>query len=316
MRSGGHDTCAPVLEDPDTPREPLIGLSSGYVLRSLVWATEIDVLPLDHTARRRDGYVVVRSPTHPGHYWGNLLIADAPPGPGDRARWEARFAREFGDDPRVAHTTFCWDVTDGALGTARGEFIQHGYELEQMVGLVAGAGELRPHPRASSEVAVRPLASEEDGPDAALWQQVVQLWVDSREAVRLGEREQREFAAARHRDLRALFRAGRGDWYVALLGQTVIGSCGIVVTDGRARFQAVDTAAAHRRRGVCSRLVVDAAAHAAAHHGARRFVICADPDYHALGLYESLGFRRVERAAGVCRRPATGLVDPMTPGGG
>ena len=40
-----------------------------------------------------------------------------------------------------------------------------------------------------------------------------------------------------------------------------------------------------------------------AQHGIARFVIAADPSYHALGLYESLGFERLELVAGVCRRP-------------
>ena len=75
------------------------------------------------------------------------------------------------------------------------------------------------------------------------------------------------------------------------------------MTGARGRFQAVDTAAAHRRKSVCSRLVVEAARAAAADHGAERLVICADPDYHALGLYESLGFRPRERVAGACRPP-------------
>jgi GNAT superfamily N-acetyltransferase len=57
-----------------------------------------------------------------------------------------------------------------------------------------------------------------------------------------------------------------------------------------------------RRRGIGSRLVVEAA-HRAAERGVRHFVIAAEPDYHALGLYESLGFQRVERVAGVFRRP-------------
>jgi ribosomal protein S18 acetylase RimI-like enzyme len=79
-----------------------------------------------------------------------------------------------------------------------------------------------------------------------------------------------------------------------------------VVTDARGRFQSVDTAAGYRRRGICSRLVVEAARRTAEQHGAQRFVIAADPDYHALGLYESLGFQRKERVAGVCRQPARG----------
>jgi hypothetical protein len=95
-----------------------------------------------------------------------------------------------------------------------------------------------------------------------------------------------------------LFVDGRGAWCVALEGEDggeVVGSCGVVLTGARGRFQAVDTAQAHRRRGICSRLVVQASQMS----GAGRLVICADPDYHALGLYESFGFRRAERVAGV-----------------
>jgi ribosomal protein S18 acetylase RimI-like enzyme len=82
------------------------------------------------------------------------------------------------------------------------------------------------------------------------------------------------------------------------------------VTGGRGRFQVVDTALAYRRRGICSRLVVEAARRSTDRHGAERFVIAADPDYHALGLYESLGFRRKERVAGVCRWPRSASTSP------
>ena len=83
----------------------------------------------------------------------------------------------------------------------------------------------------------------------------------------------------------------------------VVGSCGIVVTAGRGRFQAVETAAAYRRRGICSRLVVEAARHAVEAYGAAQLVIVADATYHALGLYESLGFERREHVYGVSLWP-------------
>ena len=76
------------------------------------------------------------------------------------------------------------------------------------------------------------------------------------------------------------------------------------MTDSRARYQTVDTAAEHRRRGIATRLVVDAAAHAASHHAIDHFVIAADPDYHAIGIYESLGFERKELVVGAMRKPA------------
>jgi ribosomal protein S18 acetylase RimI-like enzyme len=277
--------------------------ADGAVPRSLVWATDIDVLPPDRVAVRRDGHVVVRSPSNPTHYFGNLLVFDDPPGPGDRRRWEAAFAAEFADEPAVRHRTFCWDRTDDALGEARAEFEAAGYDLERTVGLIAPPGDIRPHPRANHEVTIRALPPEPGSGDEPLWEQALEIQVAGRDTERFAEASYREFCRRRLGDLRDLFIAGRGAWYVALLGDEVAGSCGIVVTAGRGRFQIVDTAAAHRRRGIGSRLVVDAAQHAAATYGARRLVIAADAEYHALGIYESLGFRAVERVAAVCLPP-------------
>jgi len=277
-------------------------MSERPVPDSLVWATDIDVLAVDGIVERRDGYLVVRSPSHPEFYWGNLLLFPDPPAAGDGARWERRFEAEFGDEPGVEHVTFAWDRVDGALGAAAAEFVSRGYELEQTVGLVATAEGVRQHPRENRDVVVRTLDPDAD---QDLWDQVVELQVASRED-RFDEQAYRDFCRRRLEDRRALFRAGRGAWYAATGPgeREVLGSCGVVVTGGRGRFQAVDTAAAHRRKGICSRLVVEAANRAARLHGADRFVIAADPGYHALGLYESLGFRRTERVAGVYRVPS------------
>jgi ribosomal protein S18 acetylase RimI-like enzyme len=246
---------------------------------------------------RRDGYTVVRSPRNPAHWWGNLLLFDQPPGEGDGERWEALFEREL---PGIRHRTFAWNG-DGVVGRAQEEFGPRGYDLDESIGLAAAPADLRPHPRANRDVVVRAL--ELDGDDA-LWREVIDLQVAARDEG-LDEDEYRVFSRARLESRRELFRAGRGAWYVALDPQAgaVVATCGIVVTDGRGRYQTVDTAEPYRRRGIASRLLVDAAAHAARTYGAQQLVIVADAAYHAVGLYESLGFRRVERAFGVCRRP-------------
>ena len=269
-----------------------------------MWATDYDVLPIDHVVERRDGYLVVRSPGNPAHYWGNLLLFDDAPQHRDGERWERLFELEFGENPLVQHVTLAWDRVDGALGSAREEFVARGYELDDVVGLVADSGALLVHSRANREVVIRAL-DPQPGADRDLWDQAIELQVASRDDF-LDERTYREFLGRRLEDLRVMFRAGRGAWFVAMYPgrDEVVAACGVVVTGERGRFQAVDTAAAHRRKGISSRLVVEAAGRAAG-YGARRFVIAAEPDYHALGLYESLGFQRVERVAGVCRRPTT-----------
>jgi ribosomal protein S18 acetylase RimI-like enzyme len=276
---------------------------ASLVPRSLVWATDLDVLPLDRVVERRGGFLLVRSPGNPTHYWGNLLLFDHPPASGDAPRWEASFEQAFEGEARVRHRTFAWDRTDGARGSACDEFAARGYDLEESYGLVAGR--LAAHPRENREVAVRAL-DPAAGSDEELWDAVVEVQVAGRDEGH-AEETYRAFSRARLEDRRALFRRGRGAWYVALDPETgaVAGSCGIVVTNGRARFQAVDTAYAYRRRGVASRLLVEASRRAAADHGAERFVIVAEAGYHALGLYESLGFERREHVFGVCRWPRT-----------
>lgn len=271
--------------------------------RSLVWATSLDVLPVDRRVERRDGYLAVRSPTNPTHYWGNFLLFDQPPLKGERARWEALFDSEFGVEPEVRHRTFAWDRTDGALGAAREEFVGHGYELDESIGLVALTDRLRHHRRANRVVSVRAL-DPAIGADEQLWAAVVELQLQNRDPAQ-DKDDYRTFTQARLTDLREHFRAGHGSWYVAIdpASDEVAASCGVVVTGGRGRFQLVDTALAYRRRGICSRLVVESAQRSAAQHGAERFVMVADAGYHALGLYESLGFLREERVTGVCLWP-------------
>lgn len=281
---------------------------SHPVPRSLVWATDLDVLALDRVVERRDGYLVVRSPSNPTYHWGNLLLFDDPPAAGDGSRWQGAFEAEFDGEPLVRHQTFAWDRTDGELGRACQEFVSQGYELQETIGLLATPDQVRVHPRESRETVVRalqPCAATDD----ERWEQVVALQVASRDES-FEEAGYRDFVRRRLDDLRALFRAGRGAWYVALdpSGGEVLAGCGLVVTGGRGRFQSVDTAAQHRRRGICSRLVVEAAHRGAARYGARHLVIAADPGDHALGLYESLGFRRAEHVAGVTRLPTQAVL--------
>src|ERR1700748_448811 len=218
------------------------GVSANTVPNSLLWATDHDVLPVDHVVERRDGYLAVRSPSNPAHYWGNLLLFDDAPSPGDGKEWERLFELEFGSDPLIEHVTLAWDRVDGELGSAQEEFIARGYELEEAVGLIAEPGALPMHPRANREVVISAL-DPRPGADADLWQQAIELQVASRDD-RFEEDVYREFVGRRLEDLRVMFRAGRGAWYVATYpgSDEVVAACGVVVTGERGRFQGVDTA--------------------------------------------------------------------------
>jgi ribosomal protein S18 acetylase RimI-like enzyme len=269
-------------------------------INSLVWATDVDVLAPDHTVERRDGYWVVQSPSNPTYWWGNFLLFDDAPSVGDGERWPELFSQEFAARPEVTHCTLAWDRVDGEAGAAEHELVARGYELEWTSGLVARPDGLIEHPSASREAENRAL--DPDG-DEDLWAAVIEIQAAGGGESFGGAEYHLTFLRRRQQELRGLFRSGRGVWYVGLLDGAVVASLGIVVTDTRARFQAVETAAAYRRRGIASRLVFDAARDACAKHEIDHFVIAADPDYHAIGIYERLGFARVELVVGAMRKP-------------
>ena len=182
-------------------------MSKSTVPNALVWATDIDVMGIDRVLERRDGYLVVRSPSHPEFYWGNLLLFDEPPAAGDGPRWERWFDAEFEREPRVrASHVLLGPGRRWRSACAREEFVSRGYELEETVGLVATADVVRSHPRENRDVAVRALDLDADDD---LWDQVVELQVAARDE-HFDEQMHRDFCRQRMADKRALFRAGRG----------------------------------------------------------------------------------------------------------
>jgi GNAT superfamily N-acetyltransferase len=160
---------------------------------------------------------------------------------------------------------------------------------------------VRPHPRENREVRVHALNPEGEQ-DADLWAQVIAVQAKEPPSGTGGDYHLR-YLRDRQAGQRELFRAGRGAWFVALEGDRVVASLGIVVTAGRARYQHVDTVESHRRRGIASRLVVEAARLSSEAHQIDHFVIAADPAYHALGLYRSVGFEPVEAVSALQLNP-------------
>ena len=272
-------------------------------IRSLAFATDVDVLPEGTLLADRGEYVVVRTPSNPTFYWGNFLLFREPPRPGDRERWEALFTREQGEDGErgSSHVALAWDAVEGELGAARDEFLASGYALDEAVALSARPRELRPHARANVDVTVRML-DPRVGAEEAAWDAVVELQVAGRDPGH-EEESHRRFLRERMADRRARFRAGDGGWFVAELAGQLAAACGVIVTGTRARYQAVETAERLRRLGIARRLVYEAGCAMLERGDVRELVIVAEAGYHALALYESLGFSVRERSAGVCWWP-------------
>lgn len=277
-------------------------------VRSLALRTDLMFVSWEGQVDERDDHVVRGyTPASPDYYFGNFLIFPDPPGPGDKARWSARFRDEFRHDPRIDHVCVRWDRPDGARG-ALGEFEADGFIIDHASVLTARA--VRPPARPNRDVTLRPVRSDAD------WAAVERLQVSTSVA------SYGPFCEQWARDMVATYRrlaeAGRGGWFGAFAGDgpdaPLAADLGVFVQDGVGRFRSVETDPAFRQRGICGTLVHHAAEVAFARFGAESLVMVADPDYHAARIYESVGFAPTERLVAAYKRPVRGEpASPATP---
>ena len=260
---------------------------------SLGWRTDLIFARFDGEVVDRGNHVCVRTPPNPTFWWGNFLLFQHAPGAGDLERWMALFDEEIAArQPDARHRAFGVDVRERLVLPP--EFAAAGFALNEATVLTLVREQLlaprRPLP-AGFEFRVLELPRD----SAAVVDKQVE--VDSGRYEPVGYREFAQRQMARYA---AMQRAGLGHWFGLVAdveGRPVLAaSCGLFRDpergDGLGRFQYVSTHPAWRRRGLCTALV-----HAVCRHGFEAMdlstlVMVADPDDVAIGVYESLGYRR------------------------
>ncbi|MBV9023245.1 MAG: GNAT family N-acetyltransferase [Streptomycetaceae bacterium] len=238
-------------------------------------------------------HLVVRTPANPGYWWGNFVLFNTPPKPGDASRWTAVFTSEF---PEATHLALGVDGTDGNTGDFD-ELARLG--VITTVDSVLTATQLAPPARPATHSTIRRLTSDDD------WAQTIELRLacDGDKAL---SAEHRQFVARKLAEYRSLYAAGHGAWFGAFIDGRMRSGAGLFSDgSGLARFQNVETHPAYRRRGLASTLVHHVGQWGLHELGARTLVIVADPDYHAIRIYRALGFADTERQVGFHRTPTS-----------
>jgi GNAT superfamily N-acetyltransferase len=255
-------------------------------LKSLGFKSEQIFTSFDGLVETRGSYQVVRTPSNPNFFWGNLLIFDRAPKRGDLKSWVSLFKKEF-PDPRIYHVTCAWDVPD--VGDVS-EFLEQGYDFQPQAVLSATAV-VKP-PRFSMDLEVRCLSGDRE------WADLIELQVASAHD-NMPPGEWRKFYVSQAPRYRAMVAAGLGDWYGGFFEGRLVCALGLFHRDGLGRFQIVCTHPDFQRRGFAGTIVSAAAMRAFKELGLRELVMCADPDYHAIRIYESVGFVQRETEYGV-----------------
>ena len=262
-------------------------------ITSLGFRTDVMLLTLQGgEVDDRGDHLVVRSPRAPEFWWGNFVLFRAAPTSGDLGRWERAFSAGL---PHAAHRTFGVDAT-AADASGCAEFVAAGYDVD--CSSVLTASRLHEPPRGSAGATFRSLdLTNPRELEAAVDVQVANASPSAPPG-------HGDFLVHRMESMRALQEAGRGSWFGAFLGGRMLSGLGLF-TDGSgiARFQNVDTRPEARRRGLAGALVHHAGAHGVAEWGVTTLVIVADPGYHAIDVYRSVGFAVAETQVQLERAP-------------
>ncbi len=279
---------------------------------SLGWRSELLFARFDAQITEAAGHLVVRTPHNPTFYWGNFLLWHRAPGEADLAPWLHRFEQAIsGPQPASRHVAFGLDVPHVALPRS---FAEAGFELSGMAVMTLTAGQLRePGLMRGGPFEIRPLRLPAEAEAAIDLQMLCNDQGFEPQGYRRYRHEQMQRCAA-------MSAAGLGEWFGVWHQGELVADCGLFregdeVPAGEriARFQHVETHPQWRRRGLCRALVHAACCHGFGAMGVPRLVMCADPDDVAIGIYESLGFRRegwlwqIQRRAPEDRMPQVGL---------
>lgn len=245
---------------------------------------------------QRQRYWVIRNSDNPTFRWGNLLVYPEAPKSMIAKQWLIDFRKEFGENS--SHVTLGWE--SDALGELE-LFKKWGFEYEPLsvMTLSDPPSEYLGEEMSISDfnVHLREIKSDED------WRQLMDLHFETyMENTTDSSTAFRVFMVQKYANYRKLAEAGRGFWMGAFEGGKLVGSMGLFwdLNLKVGRFQNVETAAAFRRRGICSALLRYVIRISSLLCGLRTWVIVAEVGSGAERLYLSQGFRRVGMQQGVC----------------
>ena len=266
---------------------------------SLGWRTELIFARFDGLVEERNDCVVIRTPGNPLFYWGNCIVLPRPPRDAELVHWLERFQTEVGQHTRESgHVAIGFDANGPHEPLLSWQAA--GFEIFRTAQLSLDAGAPRPPARTPGNgfhFAALDLGRPTDLAAAVELQCASnEMGFEPQHYRRHRERQMLRYAAMQ--------AAGLGGWFGIWHGAELVADCGLFRDGTLGRFQHVGTHPAWRRRGLCTALIDAVTRHGIERLGLETLVMCADPDDVAIGIYESLGYRRQGYYWGAQRRPA------------
>lgn len=260
-----------------------------HALRSLGAASHIAALGPGVQIEAYEDRLVVRMPDVPDYWTGNFVLFRA----GTVASHEqiVRFRADF---PQADHVALAWDAPRfedrAGLETLTAEGFDAGIE-----DVLISSGHA-PKVEVPHGVDLCALQGDADWAAATELQTEIDIQEDGYDA-----EAHTAFMARRMAARRRHAATGGLRWFGAFEADRLVGDLGIVVAPHLVRFQAVETRASERRRGLATALVAHASGWAAREAPSAPQVMFAEEASDAGRIYRRLGFELIEQHGSATR---------------
>ncbi|WP_421702221.1 GNAT family N-acetyltransferase [Aliiroseovarius sp.] len=259
-------------------------------MKSLEFATDLLVLSGRTEVEGHPDRIIQRTPDEPHFWFGNRTLFRDPP------RDAAKLVEQFhADHPEARHICIGWDIPNLPLAEIEPMLARSGLTIEQ-ADTLSLTGPLQ-RVATPDGLTLRAFQHPSD------WTQSEEIAFHQSLAEGYPEPGLRRFHAERTRQRQTQVAKGLGQWFGAFDGDTLAGDMGIFHDDHLIRYQQVQTHPDHRRRGICSALLVHALDWAQARAPKATPVIVAEADSDAGRLYRRAGFALSETTISAYRAP-------------
>ncbi|MEJ6404301.1 GNAT family N-acetyltransferase [Yoonia sp. 2307UL14-13] len=247
--------------------------------RSLALASDAVTMQGLSTFEDHGDHIVQRTRAEPDYWHGNIVIMKDCRNP---LADVGHFARHF---PDATHHVTVWDIPNLDPAPIAAVLKPQGFDIDTF-DVLALNGPLSDAAMPSG-IILRELNHND-------WPALTDLQIEVSREDGYDPASHRPYLERRNIARQRQIAEGLGTWFGAFDGDLIVGSMGLFHDTSIARYQAVETRASHRRRGICAALLSHS--HQWLHPRAPQAttIIVAEADSNAGRLYRRAGFTLAE----------------------